>query len=36
MSGIPAQPEWRAETQRVLLTRVKRESLGSYEAEPGR
>jgi hypothetical protein len=30
-----AQPEWRADTRRVLVTRVKRETLGKYEAEPG-
>ena len=31
-----AQPEWRADTRRVLVTRVKRETLGNYETEPGR
>jgi hypothetical protein len=36
MCGGRAQPEWRARTQWGLLTRVKRESLGVYEAEPGR
>jgi len=31
-----AQPEWRARSGGCLLTRVKRESLGKYEAEPRR
>jgi hypothetical protein len=31
-----AQPKWRTETRRLLPTRVKRESLGKNEAEPGR
>jgi hypothetical protein len=35
MSGVPAQPQWRARTQRVLLTRVKRESLGNTKRSRG-
>jgi hypothetical protein len=31
----PEQPEWRADTRRVLVTRVKRETLENYETEPG-
>jgi antitoxin PrlF len=31
-----AQPEWARDTRRVMATRVKRETLGNDETEPGR
>jgi hypothetical protein len=34
VARAPAQPERRAETRRVLVTRVKRETLGFDETEP--